>query len=169
MKTLYLFRHAKSSWDDPALEDFDRPLNKRGKKTAPLMGKVMKERKVEPEIVLCSPARRTRETAKLALQKSHIEAPIIYEEAIYEASVRTLIAVLSSLKEPVESVLMIGHNPGMSDLLHTIARASEDFPTACLAKVSLEITTWKELAPQSGRLEWILRPRELFADEMQGR
>ncbi|MBX9666804.1 MAG: histidine phosphatase family protein [Candidatus Obscuribacterales bacterium] len=161
MKHLFLLRHAKSSWDHPGLADFDRPLNERGQKAAPKMGKVIVEKKVKPEIILCSPAKRTIETAKLVLESSKLKTDITYEKRIYDASTRTLIDILKSQNSDIASILLIGHNPGMSDLLTELTGESEHFPTAALAMIQLKIESWNRIKDGAGSLNWILRPREL--------
>jgi len=160
MKTLYLLRHAKSSWDDLELEDFDRPLNDRGKKAAPLMGKVMRERKVEPDLILCSPSKRTKQTVKLVLDAAKIKTDVTYVDSIYESSTQNLLKVLGE-QSKADSILMIGHNPGMSDLLRSLTGESQHFPTACLANIELDIDKWRAIKGGAGKLVWILRPREL--------
>jgi len=162
VKILYLFRHAKSSWDEPLLSDFDRPLSKRGQKTAPQMGRIMRQRKVSPDLVICSPARRTKETAKLALEKARIDADVVFTEGIYEASVRALLSVLSKQDGSVGSILMIGHNPGMSDLIETLTGQVEEFPTAALARLSLAINHWREIEAGCGKLDWLVRPKDVL-------
>lgn len=161
MKILYLFRHAKSSWDDPALDDFDRPLNKRGEKNAPLMGEVMRKRGVEPDTVLCSPALRTKQTAKLALKAAGLKTEPVYDERIYLASTPALLSVIGELGNDVSTALLVGHNPGLSDLLEFVSGTMDQFPTAALARVALEIQRWKDIRRRCGRLDWIVRPREL--------
>lgn len=162
VKVLYLFRHAKSSWDDPYLDDFARPLSKRGQKSAPLMGQVMKERGVRPEVILCSPARRTEQTAALALKSARIKADPVFDSRVYLASAATLLNILAELDDDLNSVLLIGHNPGMSDLLELLTGVTDQFPTAALAAISLNTERWPELKQRCGRLEWILRPKELI-------
>src|SRR5271154_5359778 len=112
MKTVYLLRHAKSSWDDTSLPDFERPLNKRGEKSAPVVGEEMKKRGVKPDLVICSPAKRTKQTAKLALKEAKIDSEILYDERVYLATDSQLLSLLKELNDKVRSVLLIGHNPG---------------------------------------------------------
>lgn len=161
MKVLYLFRHAKSSWDDPDVDDFDRVLNDRGEKAAPLMGKAMKDRAVRPDLVLCSPAKRAEQTATLALESAKIDTEPCFDERIYLASAPTLLAILAERNDKVESILMIGHNPGMSDLLEMLTGKYNELPTAALARVNLEIKKWPDVQRGSGKLDWVLRPKEL--------
>jgi phosphohistidine phosphatase len=160
MKNLFLLRHAKSSWDDPGVEDFDRPLNERGRKAAPLMGEVIRKKKVEPDLILCSPAKRARQTARLVLEAAKLDVPVSFENAIYEASSEELIEVLSA-QNSARSILLIGHNPGLEDLVGELTGRLERFPTAALASIELGIGTWQGITRGAGQLCWIIRPKEI--------
>jgi len=161
MKTLYLLRHAKSSWDDPALDDFERPLNKRGLKTAPVMGQLMRERNIDPDLVLCSPAMRTKETAKLAFKAAHLKPEVQYEENIYEAGLKDLLAVIRTVDNSVSTLMIVGHNPGMEELLYGLTGTVEEFPTAALAKISVKTKFWKDVSKVESVLDWIVRPKDI--------
>lgn len=158
---LYLLRHAKSSWDDPHLSDFERPLNERGKKAAPLMGRVIKERELKIDKILCSPAKRTKETLASLNEAADLKSSIDFVDGIYEASVGQLRKILRGQKNKFESILMIGHNPGMESLQEDLTGQWERFPTACLASINLGIEDWHDLDPGCGSLEFILRPKSL--------
>lgn len=161
-KTLYLFRHAKSSWDDPNLSDFDRPLNKRGEKAAPLMGKVMRSRDVCPSVVICSPSKRTRQTAKLALKKTGLdEAEIVFDEGLYLATTGGLVQTIQKVDDLLSSAMLIGHNPGLSELVYLLTGVEEAFPTAALVCLRLNVAHWKDVKTGCGKIEWIVRPREV--------
>lgn len=160
---LFLLRHAKSSWDDHNQSDFDRPLNERGKKAAPLIGSIIKERSVSPEKILCSPAKRTRETLELLLETSKLDCPIDYIDGIYEASVGELRKILKKVNDDHSSILMIGHNPGMEGLFSDLTGDYERFPTAALASISLNITDWSDLNPGCGESNWVITPKGLKA------
>jgi phosphohistidine phosphatase len=161
MKQLFLLRHAKSSWDDLNLDDFDRPLNDRGKKAAPLMGKVIRERKLKPDLILCSPSKRTKQTIKLVSEAAEFKTKVAFEERIYEASSAQLLEVLKEQGGKSDAILLVGHNPGMADLLTTLTGALEPFPTAALAAIDLDIEKWKAITGSAGKLRWIVRPKEL--------
>ncbi len=158
---LYLLRHAKSSWDDPHLSDFERPLNERGRKAAPLMGRVIKEREIRIDKILCSPATRTKETLTLLAEAAELKTSPEFVDGIYEASVGELRKILRKQKNRYTSILMIGHNPGMESLQEDLTGEWERFPTACLACVSLDIDDWHDLDPGCGKLEFVLRPKSL--------
>lgn len=160
MKTLFLMRHAKSSWDNPDLVDFDRPLNKRGLKTAPFMGELMRKRKMNPDLILSSPAKRAAHTAKLVKEYGKLSAEIVYEERIYEATAHTLLIILSQLDNSIKAPLLVGHNPGLEALLKILTGQVLSIPTAALAKIALEIDDWQEISESRGRLEFLIRPRE---------
>ncbi|GIU82396.1 MAG: histidine phosphatase family protein [Acidobacteria bacterium] len=160
MKTLFLLRHAKSSWDDPNLPDFERPLNKRGLEAAPFMGKLMKERKIQPDIILSSPAKRAAQTAELIKESAQLKANIVFDKEIYEASSLKLLFILSNIEDKYSSVLLVGHNPGMEELLRILTGQNESMPTAALAKVELEISAWKDISENSGKLVFLIKPKE---------
>jgi phosphohistidine phosphatase len=142
MKTLYIIRHAKSSWKDMTLDDFDRPLNKRGKKDVVTMGRRLKERGVSPDIILSSPAKRAKETTKALSKEIGYDKKIKYIDAIYEASPDTLEKILDSVDEKYETVFLIGHNPGLNMLAERYVGFNENLPTCGI--VALKFDT-KEL------------------------
>jgi phosphohistidine phosphatase len=159
MKTLFVLRHAKSSWDDSALADFDRPLNDRGKSTAPFMGAVMAERGFAPDIIVASPAVRARETARLAKEGGRLAAPITHDERIYEASPQTLKQVVASTDDDYTSVMIVGHNPGMEGFIRLLTGRMEAMPTAALAVIDLDIESWRDIA-NGGTLRQLIRPKD---------
>jgi len=173
MKLLYLLRHAKSSWDDADIGDFDRVLNKRGRKAAKAMAIYFREAGIQPAAVLCSPAKRTRETLKY-LQPSLGEAPVQFDRRIYEASYQTLLHCLADLPAETESALLIGHNPGlerlalylMSDHGHGTgaSRMVDKYPTGSLAVLMAPAADWSSLKVGSCRLDDFVRPVDLDAE-----
>jgi phosphohistidine phosphatase len=161
MRTLFVLRHAKSSWDHPGLTDVERPLNERGRKDAPRMGRLMRERALRPDVILCSPAERTRQTVALFAAAALLDAEPRFDERIYDASAARLIDVVSGVEREAEGVLLIGHNPGVEELIETLTGSRERMTTAALARVALDIDTWDDVSPGCGRLEWVVRPKEL--------
>jgi phosphohistidine phosphatase len=164
--SLYLLRHAKSSWDDPTLTDHDRPLAPRGRRDAKLIAKHLRRAGGDPELVLCSSAVRTRETLEL-LRPALAGATVMVEEELYGASSDDLLARVRLVPDPVASVLLIGHNPGLHELALSLATAGEElerlelkFPTAALATLALA-TTWSRLAPAGATLETYVVPKQL--------
>ena len=160
MKTLYILRHAKSSWNDDLLADCDRPLNQRGLNAAPFIGEVMAREKILPDIFISSPAKSTTQTALLVKEASGSNAAIQYDERIYEASVQALKLVISQIAEQHETALIIGHNPGMEGLIQFLTGSSESMPTAALASVVLDIKAWDKIAEKCGTLQSVIRPND---------
>jgi phosphohistidine phosphatase len=163
LKTLLLLRHAKSSWDDPNIADFDRPLNERGLHAAPLVGRFMRERKLRPDLVICSPAERARETATLVIKAAGLDAPLRFDERIYDATSARLAELVSQIEDAVGEALLIGHNPGFEELLERLTGEARRMATATLARITLDIEKWSKLREGCGRLEWIVKPKELEA------
>ena len=151
MSRLYLFRHAKSSWDDSGLADHDRPLAPRGRKAAKAIAKYLHEHEIEPELVLCSSATRARET----LERVGLTAQI--EEGLYGAGAGALLTRLHEVPDDVGSVMLIGHNPGMQQLAFDLAGLDDKFPTAALA--TLECESWSGL--DRAELVDYVKPRDL--------
>lgn len=163
MKALFILRHAKSSWKDSSLADFDRPLNARGRKAASLIGQFIGRQGIEPDVVLSSPAVRARETIEIVRDSAALRVDIGYDERVYEASAASLLEVISRIEDKNDTALLVGHNPGMGDLVQVLTGRAEHMPAAALAKVTLEARKWSEVLGTRGRLEWLARPRELAA------
>jgi len=162
MKTLYLVRHAKSSWKYPELDDFERPLNKRGRKNAPLMGKILKKLKVAPDLVISSPATRAAMTARIIADK--IDYPleeIRYSESMYEFSEDALIHVIEQIDDVVNNAMLIGHNP---ELTHFANYISDDpisnIQTCGVFCVNLDISSWAKISEHCGKLEFFEFPKK---------
>ena len=143
------------------MRDFERPLNERGRRSAPLMGRLLRRRKLQPGVVVSSPAERARATAALFAEAASLRAPVRYDERIYEASAAELLEVVSQTEEAADTLLLVGHNPGMEELIHLLTGESEAMPTAALACLTLDAEKWNKTRPGSGKLEWVARPREL--------
>lgn len=164
MKHLILLRHAKSSWDDPSLDDFDRPLAPRGEKDAPKMGRALKAASSLPDLVVCSTAARARQTAAIALKTAGYKGPVRHEDRIYEASVEALLDVVRSIDDAVETAMLVGHNPGFEMLIGALIGqkghpASVRVPTANLARLELAVDSWRIVSHGSGTLIWQVIPR----------
>lgn len=160
MKTLYLLRHAKSSWDDASLSDFERPLNERGLRTATFMGSIMKQRELAPSIIISSPAKRAITTAELVVEASGLNVNILSDERVYEASPHRLLEVVSSISGDHPSSMIVGHNPGVEGLIRVLTGIVEPMPTAALAVLDLNIEKWPDAAAECGDLRMVLRPRD---------
>ncbi len=161
MKTLFILRHAKSSWENTDLSDFERPLNGRGLEAAPLMGGVMKKTQFQPEIILSSPARRAVQTAEIIRETAQIESKIKFDERIYEASPARLLEVISEQADKTESVMLVGHNPGLEGLVKFLTGKVQPMPTAALAVIDLEINKWSEINSSVGNLRTLISPKEV--------
>ena len=169
MKTLFILRHAKSSWDNPRLADFDRPLNDRGLSAAPLMGRVLIKKGYRPELIISSPAERAKMTAALFKAASGLDSPLEFDDRIYEASPQKLQKVVSKVEGDEGSVMVVGHNPGMEGFVRLLTSKNEPMPTASIAVIELKIDSWSEIAPSSGRLIEIIRPREVEKEIATGK
>lgn len=161
MKTLLLLRHAKSSKDDTALRDFDRPLNDRGKDDTKLIGRFMRESDISPDAVISSPAKRARRTTELVLKSAGLNIDVSWDERIYEADVHRLLAVVSQIEPTGNVVMLVGHNPGFEDLVEVLAGRTTRMPTASLAQIDLVVEEWNKVRAGSGKLKWLVTPRDL--------
>jgi phosphohistidine phosphatase len=161
MKTLLLLRHAKSSWKDTDARDFDRPLNQRGLKAAPAVGRLIKKRKLELNLVLSSPAERARQTIQLALESAGLKTELRYDERIYEATGARLFEIVAQIDDDANIAMLVGHNPGLEELLSALTGEAHSLPTAALVCIELEIEKWNKLRAGAGRLAWLVKPKEL--------
>lgn len=162
MKTLLILRHAKSSWKDPDLADHDRPLNKRGKRDAPFMGRLMQDEGLIPDFILSSTAKRARKTVAGILEGSGNYPEVQYTRDFYHAYPETFITILSELDDKYEQVMIVGHNPGLEELLEVLTGDYVRMPTAALAQVVLPIQRWVDLEEEpEGELMAVWRPKEL--------
>jgi phosphohistidine phosphatase len=162
-KQLELLRHAKSSWAEAELADHDRPLNSRGRDAAALIGRHLHQQDLLPDLVLCSSAVRARQTSDRLGLPAAIEVKI--EDDLYGASALGLLARIHQVPASVQTLLVIGHNPGIEDLARMLGRQGPQsiarFPTAALAVFGLPIDAWTQLGPGSGHLDGFVTPREL--------
>ena len=161
MKTLYLLRHAKSSWGDATLADFDRPLNERGRRAAETIGKYLNANSITPELILCSTALRTRETLALVTKAAELNTEVRYDQRIYEASSSRLAEVISEIESDRNIVMLIGHNPGMEEILLLLTGIRQEMSTGTLAKIVFDTMSWTTVIEERGALEWIVSPRDL--------
>lgn len=166
-----LFRHAKSSWTDPGRDDHDRPLNPRGAKAAPLIGGFMQAQKLVPDLVLCSPARRARETWKLASAELKAAPRLLMEDALYDfGNGGRILDTVRARADTAKSVMVVGHNPSIERLAQRLIgkgdaklrkRLAEKYPTGALAVISFETDDWKSIEDGKGTLAYFIRPRDL--------
>ena len=159
MLTLYLLRHAKSSWADESMRDFDRPLANRGREACAVIGEFIEEKGIEFDLVLVSTAVRTRETIALVKDRAKFQAEVRYDERIYEAITAQLLEVISQVENDRQSVLLVGHNPGIADLLALLTGEQHQVTTATFAKIELNVSAWSANLANAGTLDWIVRPK----------
>jgi phosphohistidine phosphatase len=164
VRRLYLLRHAKSSWDEPGLADRDRPLAPRGRKASKLIAAHLREEGISPELVLCSPSKRTRQT----LKRIGIEGGEVWlDDELYAASAGELLGIINGIDDEVTSAMVIGHNPGLQELALQLAGSGPEistirtkFPTAALATLAF-VGGWSELAPGGADLLAFVKPKQL--------
>jgi phosphohistidine phosphatase len=173
MRILYLLRHAKSDRGDPALSDIDRPLAPRGRRDAPAMAAYLREHDYRPDLILCSPAARTRETLALLQPGLGPNIPAEYDRKLYLGSPDVLLRRLREVDEAIANVLLIGHNPGLERLAaalaprgdrRSLARMREKFPTCALAVIHLHVDRWEQADLGSGTLTDFMVPAGLDED-----
>jgi len=165
MKNLLLIRHAKSSWNDASLSDKERSLNKRGKRDAPQMGRLLKEKGLLPDAVFSSPAKRALKTTKLIAEELGIsKKQIDIREEIYEQGLDALIELISGFEDRWERVFLVGHNPDLTDLANRLTGAGiENVPTCGVVSIEFSATCWRDCLRMGGRLALFERPTKPLA------
>jgi phosphohistidine phosphatase len=169
VRTLYVLRHAKSDWGDASLRDFDRPLNGRGRKSAKAMGRELRERGLTPDLVLLSPSARTTETLARVEEGFGASFEKVEERSIYLAETEELVALIRNAPAKSDRLMIVGHNPGMHELVLLLANGPRDlreeaaakFPTGAMAEISFDVGDWSDVTPGSGFIRSFLKPREL--------
>jgi phosphohistidine phosphatase len=162
MKTLLVLRHAKSSWSDPARDDHERPLNERGRRDGPRMGELVRECGLLPDIVISSDAVRARLTAEAMAEAACYAGEILLDHHLYLASPADILSLLRTVQENAETVMIVGHNPGLEELVEQLTGERQDLPTAALARIVLPIARWRDLKLSTrGTLMGHWRPKEL--------
>jgi len=162
MKTLLVLRHAKSSWDDPALDDHERPLSKRGQRDAPRMGELVRQYALTPDVVISSDALRARLTAEAVAEAARYPGEILLDPRLYMAGPADILSLLPRVQEDAKTVMIVGHNPGLEQLVEQLTGERQDLPTAALAQISLPIDQWRDFKRwMRGTLVGLWRPGEL--------
>lgn len=162
MKTLLVLRHAKSSWSNAHLADHDRPLNSRGKEDAPRMGRLLEREGLVPDLIISSSAERALRTAEFAAIAAGYDAEIEVTRQLYHAEPEEYSEVLNGVKDSHDRVMVVGHNPGIEDLVEQLGGQYQRMPTGALAQIELAINSWKELGEETnGRLVNLWRPKEV--------
>jgi phosphohistidine phosphatase len=170
MKTLLLLRHAKSSWDDSSLKDYDRPLSHRGERAAPVMGAYLRDEDLIPDVVLCSPALRARQTWESVEMALDMDIPIQFLDELYHATATMIHRTIQRISPDVETVLLVGHNPGFADVARWLVSEGDPeemermrfkYPTAGLAVVDFDVARWDDIDEGTGSLRVFIRPKDL--------
>lgn len=162
MRTLTLIRHAKSSWKDAALSDFDRPLNRRGRENAPLMGEVLREAGVDFDLIMSSPAQRAITTAEIIAGKlGYPREQLVEEDHLYGATVEELLDIVHRLPDDRTRVALVAHNPGLTGFCNYLSGDHlANLPTCGIAVIDLEVDTWRAAYRDTGRLTRFEYPRK---------
>ena len=172
MKKLFLLRHAKAERGGDGLPDFDRALNDRGRKEARAVGTFIRKQNVGLDLVLSSSAVRARETTELVLGSGELALEVRYDQRIYEAGPLRLLEVISQLEDEMSAVLLVGHNPGLEELLSLLTDRIEQMATGTLAKIDFNaagpdagsprgVREWRKVLEEKGALDWTVKPQEL--------
>lgn len=154
MKRLYLIRHAKSSWEDHLLSDYNRPLSDRGKRDAPKIGDVLKSKNIKPDLIISSTARRAFKTAKILSDILNYPIEDIVEDiTIYEATTQNLLNVINKIDDENKTVFLFGHNPTFTVLANLLGnKFIDNMPTCAVAELELNVTSWKDVRVDCGKL-----------------
>ncbi len=152
MKKVYIIRHAKSSWKDTTLDDFDRPLNKRGRRDAPFMGKKLKKQNIVPDIILASPALRSKITAEVIAKKVKYFKDIVFDKSLYESSVSELYSALIKIDDENSIAFLFGHNTGINMFVETFVGLYENIPTCGVVEIEFDCDSWKDITKQNAKL-----------------
>lgn len=151
MKKLYLIRHAKSDWSDDTLNDFDRPLNKRGYKNAPFMAKLINSKLIKPDIILSSRAKRAKQTATFFQKEFGLEK-VSFKDKLYESSLSTLLNILKQIKDKHNTVFLVGHNPSLNSLAYNLCAFEENIVTCGILEIEFDINSWSDISYETGKL-----------------
>ncbi len=162
MKRLYLVRHSKSSWKNPSLSDFERPLNKRGKRDAPFMGRLLAERGIFPQLIISSTAKRALKSATIIAEEiEYPEEDIITHAALYGASVAELLEIVGDIDDLYHEVMLCGHNPGMTDFVNYLSDFDLDnLPTSGIVCIDFDEQAWHAISQYSGEMVFFEYPKK---------
>ena len=165
MKRLFLVRHAKSSWDDPSLDDIDRPLNERGKRNAPEMGIRLRKQGIIPDLLISSPAKRALSTAKKISQEiGYPKKNIQIDDRLYHGSGNSMISLIKSIQGKINSIMIFGHNPGFTDFANMLCGINiYNIPTAGIIAIDFSIDNWSEVDFNTGELVFFDYPKKIHS------
>lgn len=162
MKRLTLVRHAKSSWSDAGLPDIDRPLSQRGERDAPLMGERLRARKARPSLIVSSPAKRAKSTAKIiAHTLGYPQEFLQFERRVYSADYRTLLDIIAGQDDACSDLMLVAHNPSLTVLANHLTRGFDvdNVPTTGIVAIDFDVQHWSDLATVPGRLVYFDYPK----------
>lgn len=161
MLTLFLIRHAKSSWEDPGLSDKDRPLNKRGKKDAPLMGSILNGKNETASLIISSPAKRAYDTAKIISEETGYKAGRIEkDDKLYMADINDFISVIKKVHDSNTCIMLFSHNYGITDFANSAGDLQiENIPTCGVVKIKFKADSWKDISGIRGKTEYFIYPK----------
>ncbi len=162
MKKLHLIRHAKSDWSNSSLDDFDRPLNNRGKKSASLIGRVLRKKNIHPDLIISSPAYRARETTRKIAKKINYQNQIMYNENIYEASLKTILEIVNFIEDEYDEVFIVGHNPGLNMLAFYLIEYNDNLPTTGVLEIEFDCESWREVKKNNAKLVSFEYPKKNY-------
>jgi len=157
MKNLFLLRHGKAVSSSAGLQDFDRSLSDQGREQAERVGKYLQQQNIGFDLVLSSTALRARETTELVLTATESMSEVRFDQRIYEASVQQLLELVSQIEEEKNEVLLVGHNPGLEELLKRLTGRFESMRTSTLAKIAFGASEWTEAVAEKGDLSWLFK------------
>lgn len=161
MKKIILIRHAKSAWDNPWLTDHDRPLAERGLRDAPIMAKRLKKRKIHPEIILCSTALRAVDTAKIIAQELEFPGSEIHlEKDLYHASPNKILKYIHLQKDAKDTILVVGHNPGLNELIEYLGGKLDNLPTSGQFGFLVKSDRWSDFGPKTAEVWFVDYPKK---------
>ncbi|HHB90801.1 MAG TPA: histidine phosphatase family protein [Anaerolineae bacterium] len=161
MKTILFMRHAKSDWGAQYRTDFERPLNKRGQRDAPMMAAFLAQHHLMPDLIVSSPAMRARLTAEYIARTDTFQGELAFDKRIYLASPGMLLTVIRELPEYPDTVMLVGHNPGMEDIIELLGGGRVRMPTAAIASMRLYADAWADVEEDGAHLQWLIKPKIL--------
>lgn len=152
MKKLFIIRHAKSSWKDSALDDFDRPLSKRGKSDAPMIGSRLRERNIYPDIIISSPAKRAKTTAEIIAKELKYSKDILLEDEVYESTLNKLQKIVTKVDDNNSTLFLVGHNTSLNILAWHYVDFSENIVTCGVLEIEFDCDRWKDASDKNAKL-----------------
>ena len=161
VKTIMFMRHAKSDWGAQYSSDFERPLNRRGQRDAPMMAAFLASKKLLPGRIVSSPAQRARLTAEYVTRDQRFDGQLDFDERIYLASSNMLLDVIHDLSEDADKVMLVGHNPGLEDIIELLCGGNVRMPTTAVASLRLYAEIWRDVRPGDAYLQWLIKPKLL--------